>query len=106
MDETRRDFLKLAAAAMAGTLVQERALAQGAASIESGDRVYITNEDSNTIAVIDPRSNTVDTTINDSFTDWNIKQSGRSPLLSFDQDSNEARGEFGSFRVSNLYSSL
>ena len=42
----------------------------------------------------------------DSFTDWNIKQSGRSPLLSFDQDSNEARGEFGSFRVSNLYSSL
>jgi len=42
----------------------------------------------------------------DSFTDWNIKQSGRSPLLSFDQDSNEARGEFGSFRVANQYSSL
>jgi glycoside hydrolase-like protein len=42
----------------------------------------------------------------DSFTDWNIKQSGRSPLLSFDQDSNEARGEYGSFRVPNQISSL
>jgi hypothetical protein len=42
----------------------------------------------------------------DAFTDWNIRQSGRSPLLSFDQDSNEARGEYGSFQVSNLYSSL
>ena len=42
----------------------------------------------------------------DSFTDWNIKQSGRSPLLSFDQDSNEARGEFGSFQVPTQYSSL
>ena len=72
MHETRRDFLKLAAAAtMAGTLGQGRALAQGGASIESGDRVYITNEDSNTISVIDPRSNTVDTTIN---------------LTSFDED--------------------
>ena len=42
----------------------------------------------------------------DNFTDWNIKQSGRSPLLSFDQDSNEARGEFGSFQVPNQLSSL
>jgi hypothetical protein len=42
----------------------------------------------------------------DSFTDWNIKQSRRSPLLSFDQDSNEARGEFGSFQVASQYSSL
>jgi hypothetical protein len=42
----------------------------------------------------------------DSFTDWNIRQSGRSPSLSFDQDSNEARGEYGSFRVTNQYSSL
>ena len=65
MNETRRDFLKLAAAAaVAGTLAQRWALAQGGASIESGDRVYITNEDSNTISVIDPRSNAVDTTIN------------------------------------------
>ena len=72
MNETRRDFLKLAAAAtVAGALGQGRALAQGGASIESGDRVYITNEDSNTITVIDPRSNTVETTIN---------------LTSFDED--------------------
>jgi glycoside hydrolase-like protein len=42
----------------------------------------------------------------DDFTDWNIKQSGRSPLLSFDQDENEARGEFGGFQVPNQYSSL
>jgi len=42
----------------------------------------------------------------DDFTDWNIRQSGRSPSLSFDQDENEARGEFGSFRVPNQYSSL
>jgi len=42
----------------------------------------------------------------DSFADWNIRQSGRSPSLSFDHDSNEARGEYGSFRVPNRYSSL
>src|SRR5688572_17518886 len=72
MNETRRDFLKLAAAAaVAGTLGQGRAFAQGGASIQPGDRVYITNEDSNTIAVIDPRSNTVETSIN---------------LTSFDED--------------------
>ncbi len=72
MNETRRDFLKLAAAAtVAGTFGQGRAIAQGSVSIEPDDRVYITNEDSNTIAVIDPRSNTVETTIN---------------LTSFDED--------------------
>lgn len=73
MEETRRDFLKLAAAGMAaGALGPRAALAQtGAASIEPNDRVYITNEDSNTIVVIDPRSNTVETTIN---------------LTSFDED--------------------
>ena len=72
MNETRRDFLKFAAAtAAAGAFRPEQALAQGGASIEAGDRVYITNEDSNTIAVIDPRSNTVETTIN---------------LTSFDED--------------------
>ena len=72
MIETRRDFLKLAAAAtVASVLGQRQAFAQSSASIESGDRVYITNEDSNTITVIDPRSNTVETTIN---------------LTSFDED--------------------
>lgn len=42
----------------------------------------------------------------DSFTDWDIRQSGRLPMLSFDQDVNEARGEFGSFRVGDKYSAL
>ena len=45
--------------------------AQSSGSIEAGDRVFITNEDSNTIVVIDPRTNTVETTIN---------------LTSFDED--------------------
>ena len=73
MHETRRDFLKLAAATAAavGTIGHGSALAQSGASIEPGDRVYITNEDSNTIVVVDPRSNTVETTIN---------------LTSFDED--------------------
>jgi YVTN family beta-propeller protein len=72
MKGTRRDFLKLAVAAtVVGALGPDRAFAQSSASIEPGDRVYITNEDSNTITVIDPRSNTVETTIN---------------LTSFDED--------------------
>ena len=73
MNQTRRDLLKFAAAATAAGLVESRlAFAQSAGgSIGADDRVYITNEDSNTIAVIDPRSNTVETTIN---------------LTSFDED--------------------
>jgi YVTN family beta-propeller protein len=73
MEETRRDFLKFAAAGMAAGMAGSRAaFAQtGGASIEPNDRVYITNEDSNTIAVIDPRGNTIETTIN---------------LTSFDED--------------------
>ena len=73
MNETRRDFLKIAAAGVAaGALGSRTAFAQsGGGSIGTDDRVYITNEDSNTIAVIDPRSNTVETTIN---------------LTSFDED--------------------
>ncbi len=73
MNETRRDFLKIAAAGVAaGALGSRAAFAQsGGGSIGTDDRVYITNEDSNTIAVIDPRSNTVETTIN---------------LTSFDED--------------------
>src|ERR687884_1784644 len=68
----RRDFLQLAAAgaAAAATGVRE-AQAQEHRSIEPLDRVFITNEDSNTISVIDPKSNSVDTTIN---------------LTSFDED--------------------
>ena len=73
MQEKRRDFIKaaLATAAVAGLPAGREALAQGAASIEAADRVFITNEDSNTLVVIDPRANTVETTIN---------------LTSFDED--------------------
>lgn len=70
MNETRRDFLKLAAAGLASSAWPSLAQAPDA-SIGPEDRVYITNEDSNTIAVIDPRTNTVETTIN---------------LTSFDED--------------------
>ena len=70
MNEHRRDFLKAAAATLASTSLP--ALAQAAeGSIGPDDRVFITNEDSNTIVVIDPRTNTVETTIN---------------LTSFDED--------------------
>lgn len=34
-----------------------------------------------------------------SFTDWDIRQGMSSPLLSFSQDSNEARGEYGGFLI-------
>ena len=73
MNEQRRDFIKttLAAAAASAWSGSGPAWAQSAASIEAGDRVFITNEDSNTIVVIDPRSNAVETTIN---------------LTSFDED--------------------
>jgi len=72
MNETRRNLLKIAAASVAGALSSQRGLAQtGGTSIEPNDRVFITNEDSNTIVVIDPRNNTVETTIN---------------LTSFDED--------------------
>ena len=72
MNEQRRDFIKSTLAiAAAGMSTAEVARAQSVGSIEAGDRVFITNEDSNTIVVIDPRSNTVETTIN---------------LTSFDED--------------------
>ena len=82
-NDSRRDFLKVAAALPAAAAVPW-AMAQGPAAmsapamtadvgpdIEAADRVFITNEDSNTISVINPASNTVDTTIN---------------LTSFDED--------------------
>lgn len=74
MEMKRRDFLQLAAAGAAGALLgTDKARAQEGKppSIQPFDRVFITNEDSNTLSVIDPRSNTVDTTIN---------------LTSFDED--------------------
>lgn len=71
---SRRDFLKiLGATAVAiqfpGALTASAL--EGQKDIEETDRVFIANEDSNTISVIDPRSNTVETTIN---------------LTSFDED--------------------
>jgi YVTN family beta-propeller protein len=72
---SRRQFIQVTAAGAASAFgVHDSADAQVApkpADIEPGDRVFITNEDSNTITVIDPSSNTVDTTIN---------------LTSFDED--------------------
>ena len=79
IDETngaRRDFLKAAAvlpaAALApwamaqNTLTSTNAASAGSTGpdIAPVDRVFITNEDSNTISVINPMSNMVDTTIN------------------------------------------
>ena len=79
MNPDRRDILKwtatagAAAAFPAGFAQSGKAASTSAASahIDSRDRVFITNEDSNTLVVIDPLSNTVATTIN---------------LTSFDED--------------------
>jgi YVTN family beta-propeller protein len=74
MGVSRRAILKSAAlGAVATVLSPRRASAQqgSGAAIEPNDRVFVCNEDSNTMSVIDPRSNTVDTTIN---------------LTSFDED--------------------
>ncbi len=74
MDISRRTMLKATAfGALTVSLGQRIASAQapGGSAIEANDRVFIANEDSNTISVIDPRSNTVETTIN---------------LTSFDED--------------------
>ena len=74
--KSRRDFLKLLGAAALAS--QFPAISADAKSdipyipdIDPMDRVFIANEDSNTITVIDPRTNTVETTIN---------------LTSFDED--------------------
>ncbi len=73
VDDNRRSFIKgaIAAAVAAGLGSATAARAQSRGSIEPADRVFITNEDSNTIVVIDPASNAVETTIN---------------LTSFDED--------------------
>lgn len=75
MDISRRTMLRATAfGALAVSVGRQFAAAQApgaAAAIEPNDRVFIANEDSNTISVIDPRSNTVEMTIN---------------LTSFDED--------------------
>lgn len=74
MSLSRREMIKataavgaMAAAAGPAGLAREAR----AASIEANDRVFICNEDSNTLAVIDPNTHKVDTTVN---------------LTSFDED--------------------
>ena len=71
MNADRRDTLKFALVA-AGAAVLPTAFAQTpGGGVDPRDRVFITNEDSNTLVVIDPRSNTVESSIN---------------LTSFDED--------------------
>ncbi len=69
----RREFMAAAAAAAAvATWPGEGAKAQASGTpFEANDRIFICNEDSCTLSVIDPRTNTADTTIN---------------LTSFDED--------------------
>jgi YVTN family beta-propeller protein len=74
MTTDRREFLQLALAGAATTALgvrQGHAQERRGPSIEAHDRVFITNEDSNTVSVIDPKTNAVETTIN---------------LTSFDED--------------------
>jgi YVTN family beta-propeller protein len=72
MDWTRREFINnVTVLAIASALPVGRALAQTASGANSSDRVLLCNEDSNTLSVIDPNTNTVATTIN---------------LTSFDED--------------------
>ena len=72
MTLTRREILASTAAAVASAASTRSVLAQsGQNGVEPEDRVFICNEDSNTLAVIDPRTNTVETTVN---------------LTSFDED--------------------
>src|SRR3712207_5861059 len=73
MSMDRRTFLQTTAAAGAAYGATRSALAQPAAAPapQAEDRVFICNEDSNTLAVIDPRTNSVETTVN---------------LTSFDED--------------------
>ncbi|UCH53953.1 MAG: YncE family protein [Pseudomonadota bacterium] len=72
MTTTRRDFLKIAAAGAVAAAGARLAQAGEAASGQGAkDRVIICNEDSNTLSVINPNTNTIETTIN---------------LTSFDED--------------------
>jgi YVTN family beta-propeller protein len=69
---TRREFVvRTGVAAIAATLPLGRGGAQPQRAARAGDRVILCNEDSDTLSVIDPGTNTVSTTIN---------------LTSFDED--------------------
>jgi Domain of unknown function (DUF1906) len=47
-------------------------------------------------------SNSIAWTGSIGYEDWNIRQGGRSPELSFNHDSDEAKGEYGGFQVANI----
>ncbi|HEX6980840.1 MAG TPA: YncE family protein [Alphaproteobacteria bacterium] len=72
MTLSRREFLGSTAIGLVTAGLEPAAsLAQVADDVRAGDRVFICNEDSNTLAVIDPRTNTVEGAVN---------------LTSFDED--------------------
>jgi YVTN family beta-propeller protein len=72
MSLDRRAFLQTSAAVVVASGTARSAFAQVAGPVpQADDRVFICNEDSNTLSVIDPRTNTVETTVN---------------LTSFDED--------------------
>lgn len=72
MDWTRREFIvRTGALTLAAAIPAGRAGGQAPAASNARDRVILCNEDSNTLSVIDPRTNTVHGTIN---------------LTSFDED--------------------
>jgi len=72
MESTRREFItSVSAAALATAFPLDRALAQTDSGANTRDRVILCNEDSDTLSVIDPNTNTVANTIN---------------LTSFDED--------------------
>ena len=66
MSITRRTLVQATVAAAAIGSVSPRAASaqQSSGGVRAGDGVFICNEDSNTLTVIDPRTNTVETTIN------------------------------------------
>jgi YVTN family beta-propeller protein len=71
---SRRDFIKVLGVAAAAIRLSgpfDKAQAADIPDIDGTDRVFIANEDSNTISVINPANNTVESTIN---------------LTSFDED--------------------
>src|SRR5918993_3949960 len=72
MSLDRRAFLQTSAAVVVASGTVRSAFAQVAGPVpQAEDRVFICNEDSNTLSVIDPRTNTVETAVN---------------LTSFDED--------------------
>ncbi len=72
MNSQRREVLQYAIGAAAGSLLPMAAFGNGLEpAVDPRDRVFITNEDSNTVVVINPATNSVESTIN---------------LTSFDED--------------------